>query len=102
MALGIILVTVVVILNVDNLLRPRLVGYQARMHDLMIFFSTLGGIIVLGPAGFIIGPVVAALFLALLEIYSAEFRDELERRRGPVEAQAAAPEAEDREATREG
>jgi predicted PurR-regulated permease PerM len=37
------------------------------------FFSTLGGIAMFGPMGFIVGPLVAALFLALLDIYSAEF-----------------------------
>jgi predicted PurR-regulated permease PerM len=76
-ALGVFLVTVVVILQIDNLLRPRLVGSGARMHDLLIFFSTLGGIAAFGPMGFIVGPVVAALFLALLEIYSEEFAGEL-------------------------
>jgi len=76
-ALGVLLVTVVVILQVDNLLRPRLVGSGARMHDLLIFFSTLGGVAAYGPMGFIVGPVVAALFLALLEIYGEEFGGEL-------------------------
>lgn len=76
-ALGVVLVTVVVILQLDNLLRPRLVGSGARMHDLLVFFSTLGGIVAFGPMGFIIGPVVAALFLALLEIYGEEFQGEL-------------------------
>lgn len=76
-ALGLFLVTVVVILQVDNLLRPRLVGSGARMHDLLIFFSTLGGIAAFGPMGFIVGPVIAAFFLALLEIYGEEFGGEL-------------------------
>jgi predicted PurR-regulated permease PerM len=77
-AIGIVVVTVVVIVNVDNLLRPRLVGQETGMHDLMVFFSTLGGISFFGPTGFILGPMVAALFLALLDIYSAEFKDDLD------------------------
>lgn len=76
-ALGIFLVTVIVIVNVDNLLRPRLVGHEAGMHDLMVFFSTLGGITMFGPTGFIIGPVIAALLLTLLDIYSTEFASSL-------------------------
>jgi hypothetical protein len=48
------------------------------MHDLMVFFSTLGGIGMFGPMGFIVGPMVAALFLSLLDIYSVEFRDNLD------------------------
>ena len=76
--IGILVVTIVVIVNVDNLLRPRLVGQEAGMHDLMVFFSTLGGIGMFGAAGFIIGPMVAALFLSLLDIYSREFKDDLD------------------------
>ena len=48
------------------------------MHDLMVFFSTLGGIGMFGPTGFIIGPMVAALFLSVLDIYSAEFKEDLD------------------------
>jgi predicted PurR-regulated permease PerM len=75
---GILLVSLVVIFNVDNLLRPLLVGQETGMHALMVFFSTLGGIAMFGITGFIIGPMVAALFLSLLDIYSAEFVDDLD------------------------
>ena len=76
--IGILIVTIVVIVNVDNIMRPRLVGHEAGMHDLMVFFSTLGGIGMFGAAGFIIGPMIAALFLSLLDIYSREFKDDLD------------------------
>ncbi|HEX5715123.1 MAG TPA: AI-2E family transporter [Thermoanaerobaculia bacterium] len=76
--IGILLVTVVVIVNVDNLMRPRLVGQETGMHDLMVFFSTLGGIAMFGAMGFIIGPMIAALFLTMLDIYSEEFKEDLE------------------------
>lgn len=75
---GILLVSLVVIFNVDNMLRPLLVGQETGMHALMVFFSTLGGIAMFGITGFIIGPMVAALFLSLLDIYSAEFVDDLD------------------------
>lgn len=74
----ILVVTMVVIVNVDNLLRPRLVGQEAGLHDLMVFFSTLGGIGMFGAVGFIVGPVIAALFLAVLDIYSTKFKMELD------------------------
>lgn len=77
-AIGIVAVTLIVIVNVDNLLRPRLVGQETGMHDLMVFFSTLGGISLFGPTGFILGPMLAALFLALLDIYSQEFKEDLD------------------------
>ena len=50
---------------VDNILRPILVGRDTQMPDYMILLATLGGLTVFGLSGFIIGPVVAALFLVL-------------------------------------
>ncbi len=71
--ISIMIVAAVVISNVDTLLRPRLVGRDAGMHDLLIFFSTIGGISLFGIMGFIIGPVIAVFFLTILDIYSIEF-----------------------------
>lgn len=75
--IGIILFSVIVISNIDNLLRPRLVGQGAKLHDLVVFFSSLGGIAVFGVMGFIVGPVIASLFVSVLDIYSREFKDQL-------------------------
>jgi predicted PurR-regulated permease PerM len=61
----------VVIGMVDNFLRPRLVGDRAQMHELLIFFSVLGGLKVFGVLGILLGPVVVALGLALLEAFRA-------------------------------
>ncbi len=61
----------------DNFLRPRLVGRDTKMHDLMILLGTLGGIMLFGIAGFIIGPILAALFVTIWEIYGVVFRDYL-------------------------
>ena len=68
----------VIIGSVDNLMRPHVVGRGARMHDLIIFFATLGGIGVFGILGFIVGPVIAALFLTILDIFTVEFHGELD------------------------
>lgn len=57
-----------VIGTIDNLLRPRLVGRKTRLHDLVIFFSLLGGIKVFGFLGILLGPVVIAITLALLQV----------------------------------
>jgi predicted PurR-regulated permease PerM len=61
--------------GIDNLLRPILVGKDTQMHELMIFFGTLGGIIMFGIMGMIIGPIVAALFITIWEIYGVAFND---------------------------
>ena len=60
----------VVIGMVDNVLRPILVGKDTRMPDYVVLITTLGGISVMGINGFIVGPVVAALFIAAWGIFS--------------------------------
>jgi predicted PurR-regulated permease PerM len=57
---------------VDNVLRPILVGKDTRMPDYVVLISTLGGISVMGINGFIVGPVIAALFIAAWDIFLAE------------------------------
>jgi predicted PurR-regulated permease PerM len=66
-----------IISTIDNVLRPKLVGRDTQMHPLLVFFATLGGISLFGFAGFVIGPIIASLAVALLEIYSLEFRSQL-------------------------
>jgi predicted PurR-regulated permease PerM len=78
--LGIFLVTVLIISSIDNVIRPRLVGQFSGLHDLIIFFAALGGLSMFGPLGVLVGPIVAAFFVTLLEIYSEVFRHHLERR----------------------
>jgi predicted PurR-regulated permease PerM len=63
--------------SVDNVLRPRLVGRDTKMHDVLILFSTLGGILAFGPVGFILGPILAGLFVTSWEIFGLAYRDVL-------------------------
>ncbi len=63
--------------NLDNVVRPRLVGKDTEMHDLFVLFGTLGGIAMFGLLGIIIGPIIAALFITIWEIYGNVFRDYL-------------------------
>lgn len=60
--------------TVDNVLRPRLVGKDAQMPDLLILIGTLGGLYLFGPIGFIIGPVACGLFLTAWDIYGTTFK----------------------------
>jgi predicted PurR-regulated permease PerM len=57
-----------VIGTVDNFLRPKLVGERTKLHELFIFFSVLGGLHVFGVLGLVLGPVVLAVTLALLDV----------------------------------
>ena len=76
-AIGLALFCAIVIGSLDNLLRPILVGKDTQMHELMIFFGTLGGIIMFGVVGVIIGPIIAALFVTVWDIYGIAFKDVL-------------------------
>jgi predicted PurR-regulated permease PerM len=60
---------VVVIGLVDNLLRPFLVGKSTKLPDYVVLISTLGGIEVFGLTGFVIGPLIAAIFMVSWEIF---------------------------------
>lgn len=63
--------------TVDNVIRPMVVGRDTRMPDLLIVVSTLGGLGLYGVPGLILGPMIAALFLSVLAIYSKTFAIEL-------------------------
>jgi predicted PurR-regulated permease PerM len=87
---GVILLAggVVVVGTADNILRPLLVGRETRMPDYMVLLSTLGGLSVFGPAGFVAGPVLAALFLSVWNMFAKE-------QRGVVLAPGTTPPAEE-------
>jgi predicted PurR-regulated permease PerM len=57
----------------DNVLRPLLVGRDTQMPDYLILVSTLGGLTVFGLSGVVIGPVIAALFLAVWDMFVEEY-----------------------------
>ena len=59
--------------SLDNVLRPILVGKDTKMHELMIFFGTMGGIFMFGFSGIFIGPLIASLFIAIWELYGVEY-----------------------------
>jgi predicted PurR-regulated permease PerM len=66
---------ILVIGLVDNLLRPILIGRDTRMPDYLVLLSTLGGLTVFGISGLLIGPILAALFLAVWEMFAQEHQE---------------------------
>lgn len=68
----------------DNFLRPKLIGNDTQMHGLLVFFATIGGLLVFGVMGFVIGPIIMSLAVALWEIYAMEFRVQLDEHNGKV------------------
>jgi predicted PurR-regulated permease PerM len=70
---GIVLIAfgVLVIGLVDNVLRPVLVGKETKIPDYIVLVATLGGIAIFGINGFVIGPLIAAMFMAVWDLFSA-------------------------------
>jgi len=73
--IGMSLFFILVVGMMDNVIRPRVVGHDTQMPELLIFLATLGGLSLFGALGFIIGPIVGALFLTIWEIYGQTFKD---------------------------
>lgn len=57
---------------IDNFLRPIIVGIKTKLHPLPIFFSVFGGLLLLGPIGLFIGPIILSLMIVLAEILKKE------------------------------
>ncbi len=68
-AVGLILWGGVIVGLVDNFLSPYFYSRGAEIHQLLMLFAVLGGLVVFGPIGFIFGPIVLSLFFALIDIY---------------------------------
>ena len=95
--IGLILWGVLVVSTIDNFLRPRLIKSQTRLHELFIFFSVLGGIRVFGLLGIVLGPVMFAITLALLETFSRDDRESANQLR-PAQSPLAADSSDFRSA----
>ena len=87
---GLILYGVLVIGLVDNLLRPFLVGKGSKLPDYVVLISTLGGIEVFGLNGFVIGPLIAAMFMVSWEIFAGSRASGAGRSVNPERARAIA------------
>jgi len=83
--IGLALFCGLIVGSIDNVVRPRLVGKDTQMPDLLIMLGTMGGIMMFGVLGLILGPIVAALFVTIWEIYGVVFKDVLPRGRAQIE-----------------
>ncbi len=64
-----LLVWGIVVGLIDNFIRPKLVSNSIQIHPLAVFLMVIGGIAFFGPVGFLLGPLVMVLFVALIDIY---------------------------------
>lgn len=63
---------------VDNLLNPIIISSKINIPQIMVLFSVLGGLVLLGPIGFLIGPLTVSLLYSLISIYNHEFKPTLD------------------------
>ena len=70
--LGLFFYGLVIIGGVDNFLRPKLVGDRAKIHPFVILLGILGGVIIVGPVGILLGPLVLSLTLFIFDLYFQE------------------------------
>lgn len=68
------IVTTLIINNIDNVLRPKLVSSEAQLHPTLVIISVLGGLKLFGPMGFIYGPVMMIFFVTTFETYMKYYR----------------------------
>lgn len=78
----------------DNVLRPRLIGRGSNLHPLLTFFSVLGGLSLFGVVGLILGPLVLAVLLSLLDVYQRYFLPNALASEGEAPAAEKAPPGE--------
>jgi predicted PurR-regulated permease PerM len=75
----------VVVSQIDNLLRPFIIGAKVDLHPMAVFFSLLGGVFLLGPAGIMAGPMILSVLLAVSDV----IRERVRLSREPVPGSAA-------------
>jgi predicted PurR-regulated permease PerM len=76
--IGLIIYGVVIVMNIDNFLKPKLIGGKSGMHPIVVLVGILGGITLFGFAGFIIGPIILALALLIIKFYNEDLKKELD------------------------
>lgn len=73
-AIGMTIWAVTAVGLVDNFLSPKLIGEAVKLHPVLVLLSVIGGIQFFGILGFLIGPILMAIFVALVEMYRKDFR----------------------------
>lgn len=78
-AIGLAIWGAVAVGLVDNFLGPKLIGNNLKVHPLLVLLSVLGGVAYFGFLGFLIGPILIAIFVAMVDMYRTDFQEYLEQ-----------------------
>lgn len=72
-AIGLLVWSLVLVINVDNIVKPYIVGSRTALHPVLVLVGILGGLLLFGPIGFVVGPLVFALFVAVLNFWREDY-----------------------------
>jgi predicted PurR-regulated permease PerM len=78
-AIGLAIWGAVAVGLIDNLVGPKIIGSRTQLHPLLVLISVLGGLQVFGFVGFLLGPIIMAIFVALVDMYRTDFKEYLEQ-----------------------
>ncbi len=76
-AIGLLIWGAVAVGLVDNFLGPKLVGRSTKLHPVLVLLAVIGGLKFFGVLGFLIGPILLAIFVALIDMYRKDFKEYL-------------------------
>jgi predicted PurR-regulated permease PerM len=62
----------IIVSTIDNFVRPKIVSSRAKLHPVLVLVGVLGGLKVFGFIGFVVGPLILALFITFMQIYELE------------------------------
>jgi predicted PurR-regulated permease PerM len=79
MGIGLLIWAVLAVGMIDNIVGPKLVGSTTDLHPLLVLFSILGGISFFGFIGFLLGPIIMAIFVAMVDIYRTDLGQFIEK-----------------------
>ncbi len=74
-ALGLLIWGALAVGLVDNIIGPKVLGHSTRVHPLLMLIAVLGGVSVFGFLGFLLGPILMAVFVAMIDMYRKEFQE---------------------------
>ncbi len=77
-AIGLAIWGAIAVGTVDNFLGPKLIGNSLRLHPVLVLLAVIGGIKLFGILGFLIGPILMAVFVELVDMYRTDFREYLQ------------------------
>lgn len=71
--IGLLVYGFIIVMNIDNVIKPKIIGSRANVHPVLVLLGVIGGLKVFGFIGLLVGPIIMSLLIIFLRIYSSEF-----------------------------